>query len=363
MIGSERREALQRAGALADLGRLEDAAAVYGELLRAEPDDVQALCGMSRCLGKMGRPVDGLELANRATALAPASDWPHRLRSAHLLLLRRPRPALEAARSALALDPTGFVALLSVLEAQVALRSGQAAADTARTMVESHPGEPESHNAAGRAAMLLRDWTRAETAFREALRLAPQEPVYQSNLAVALERRGRRREAMLHFRRAVETDPGNATVRRQLTHAMDRRLAVAGVGVGLVAAVAFNVVGRLRDPVTWVVALVLAAVVVGAMLGVRWWRLRQFDETLRTFYRHERRQSRTLRLLVAGALVAIVCACVALVAAVAWLSRSAPATMAAIGGLLVLYRYAGLPLWRREVLPRLHAQQRAVPVR
>jgi Flp pilus assembly protein TadD len=359
VTGFERREALQRAGALADVGRLEDAAAVYGELLRAEPDDVQALCGMSRCLGKMGRPADGLELANRAAALAPASDWPHRLRSAHLLLLGRPRPALDAARSALALDPGGFVAMLSVLEAQVALRRGQAAADTARTMVESHPTEPESHNGAGRAAMLLRDWSRAEAAFREALRLAPQEPVYQSNLAVALERRGRRREAMLHFRRAVETDPGNATVRRQLAHAMERRLAVAGAGGGLVAVVAFNVVGRLSDPATWAVALALAGIVVGAVLGVRWWRLRQFDQALRTFYRHERRQSRTLRMVVAAALVAILSAGVALVAAVAWVSRSAPVTVVAILGLLLLYRYPGLQLWRREVLSRLQARQRA----
>jgi tetratricopeptide (TPR) repeat protein len=173
VTASERREALQRAGALADVGRLEDAAAVYGELLRAEPDDVPALCGLSRCLGKMGRPADGLDLANRAAALAPASDWPHRLRSAHLLLLGRPRLALDAARDARALDPSGFVAMLSVLEAQLALRSGPAAAETASAMVESHPGEPESHNAVGRAAMLRREWLRAEAAFREALWPAP----------------------------------------------------------------------------------------------------------------------------------------------------------------------------------------------
>src|SRR5262249_47042063 len=180
-----------RAGALVDVGRLEDAAAAYGELLRQEPDDVQALCGLSRCLGKMGRPADGLALAGRAVALAPASDWPHPLRSAHLPLIGRARPALDAAGAALSRDPSGFATLLSVFEAQVALRRRRPAADTARAMVETHAGEPESHNAVGRAAMLRRDWSTAEAAFREALRLAPQEPVYQSNLAVALERRGR----------------------------------------------------------------------------------------------------------------------------------------------------------------------------
>jgi Flp pilus assembly protein TadD len=360
---ADRRKALQRAGALTDVGRLDDAAAAYGELLRVEPDDVQALCGLSRCLGKMGRPADGLELANRAAALAPASDWPHRLRSAHLLLLGRPRPALDAARAALAIDPGGFVAMLSVLEAQVALRSGPAAADSARAMVQSHPGEPESHNAVGRAAMLRRDWAGAEAAFREALRLAPQEPVYQSNLAVALERRGRRREAMQHFRRAVETDPGNATVRRQLTHAIDRRLTVAGVGGGLAVALAFDVVRGMAEPLAWAVAGVLAVLAINVVLAVRWWRLRQFDETLRTFYRHERRTWRPLRLEMAALLGLAVAVCLSLLGAVAWLSRSLPATVVAAAALAILARYPGLSLWRREVLPKLQARHRTLRAR
>jgi len=363
VTGAERRQALQRAGILADTGRLDDAMAVYGELLRVEPDDVQALCGLSRCLGKMGRPADGLELANRAAALAPASDWPHRLRSAHLLLLGRPRPALDAARAALSLEPGGFVAMLSVFEAQAALRKGRAAGETAAAMVENHPGEPESHNAVGRAAMLRRDWRRAEDAFREALRLAPQEPVYQSNLAVALERRGRRREAMQHFRRAVETDPGNPTVRRQLAHAIDRRLAMAGVGGGLVAALAINVVRRLDDPYAWAVAAVLVIAVCGVVLLVRWWRLRQFDETLRTFYRHERRQWRALRRDVAMLLVLVLCACLTLLAGIAYVTHSWPVTLVAMAALAVGLRYPGLQLWRREVLPRLQARHRAIRLR
>jgi Flp pilus assembly protein TadD len=361
--GAERRTALGRAGALVDVGRLEDAAAAYGELLRQEPDDVQALCGLSRCLGKMGRPADGLALAGRAVALAPASDWPHRLRSAHLLLMGRPRPALEAARTAQTLDPSGFATLLSVFEAQVALRQRRPAAGTAGAMVETHPGEPESHNAVGRAAMLRRDWSSAESAFREALRLAPHEPVYQSNLGVALERRGRRSEAMQHFRRAVETDPGNVTVRRQLAHAIDRRLAVAGIGAGLVAAVAINAVSHLREPRVAAIAAALAAVVAGAVLGVRWWRLRQFDETLRTFYRHERRRWRALRRDMAMWLVAAVAVSLALVGAVALLSRSWPLTLVAAAAVVLVLRYPGTRLWRQEILPRLRARHGALRVR
>lgn len=363
MTGAERRRTLGRAGALADAGRPADAMDLYGDLLRQEPDDVQAMCGMSRCLGKLGRPADGLRLADRAAAVAPADDWPQRLRSAHLLLLGRPREALEAARRARALYPTGFAALLSLFEAQAALRRRQQAAETAQAMVGEHPGEAESHNAVGRAAMLRRQWCAAEMAFREALRLAPHESVYQSNLALALERRGRRREAMVHFRRAVQTDPGNAAVRRQLVHAIDRRLALAGLAAGLVGGVGAGAAAHATRPVAWALAGAVVALVGGVVLLVRWWRLRQLDETLRTFYRHERRRWRGLRREVLACLAAAVAVCLAVVAVVAELSGSWAATAAAAAFLAAALRWAGLPAWRRRVLPRLQARHGVLRVR
>jgi tetratricopeptide (TPR) repeat protein len=356
VTGAERRSALGRAGALTDLGRLADAMDMYGAVLREAPDDVQALCGMSRCLGKLGQPAEGLRLAERAAALAPADDWPQRLRSAHLLLLGRHRPALDAARAARALDPAGFATMLSLFEAQVAMRRRQAATETARQMVETHPGKPEAHNAAGRAAMLRRHWAEAESAFRDALRLAPHEPVYQSNLALALERRGRRREAMQHFRSAVQTDPGNATARRQLFHAIDRRLAAAGLASGVIGGLGANLAMRAKEPLAWSLAVAFAILGGGAVVALRWWRLRRLDETLRTFYRHERRRWRALQREVLACLAVIGVACMAAIAAVSVLTRSVVAAAAVAALLLLALRYAGVPLWRQHVLPRLHAR-------
>ncbi|HSR26530.1 MAG TPA: tetratricopeptide repeat protein, partial [Candidatus Eisenbacteria bacterium] len=246
---------------------------------------------------------------------------------------------------------------------QVALRGRAQAAETARAMVEDHPGEPESHNAVGRAAMLHRRWAAAEAAFREALRLAPHEPVYQSNLALALERRGRRREAMQHFRRAVQTDPGNAVVRRQLFHAIDRRPAVAGVAAGLVGGAGASVAMHLGEPVAWALAAAIAALAGGAVMLLRWWRLRELDEALRTFYRHERRRWRRLRREVLACAGAIGVACLAVIAAVAELSGSWVAVTAAAAALAAALRWPGLPVWRRRVLPRLQARYDALRVR
>jgi tetratricopeptide (TPR) repeat protein len=360
VTGPERRVVLRRAGALADAGRLNDAVALYGALLREEPEDVHALCGLSRCLGKLGRPAEGLSVAGRAAALAPADDWPHRLRSAHLLVLGRPRQALDAARAALAQDPSGFAALLSVFQAQAAMRDALGAAETAARMVQGHPAEPESHNATGRAAMLRRQWRAAEAAFREALRLAPQEPVYQSNLALALERLGRRREALDHFQRAVRTDPGNAAARRQLVHAIDRRLAVAGVGAAVLAGVAVNATRDVAQPVLMAWAAALLAVAVVAVAVVRWWRLRQLDATLRTFYRHERQRWRGLHREAAAWVAGIAATCLVAVGAVAWLSRSALAATTVALVLTLLIRFPGVRLWRRQVLPMLVSRHGAL---
>ena len=363
MTGADRRAALRRAGMLVDAGRACEAAAIYGQVLREEPDDVQALCGLSRCLGKLGMAGEGLELAGRAAALAPADDWPHRLRSAHLLLLGRPRPALEAARTALAQDPAGFATLLSLFQAQASLRDARGAGETAGRMLERHPAEPESHNAVGRAAMLRRDWRAADAAFREALRLAPQESVYQSNLALALERRGRRREAMRHFRWAVQADPANPTVRRQFVQAIDRRLALAGAGAGLAAGAVLDLLLRATAPLVWIAGGTLAAVAVAGAVAVRCWRLRQLDEGMRALYRAERRSVRRLRrrlLLGAGA---ILVAYLGLVGAVAWLSGSLLLTAAAAFALMLLLHYPGMRLWRERVLPVLQARHRAVRAR
>jgi tetratricopeptide (TPR) repeat protein len=295
VTGDERRALERGASALSEAGRAREAADLYGRLLRDEPDDVRAMCGLSRCLGRLGMAAEGLALAGRAAALAPDDDWPHRLRSAHLLLLGRPRPACEAALAALARDPSGFSSLLSLFHAQAALRDCRGSAETAARLVAQHPAEAESHNAAGRAAMLRREWAAAGAAFHEALRLAPQEAVYQSNLALSLERSGRRREAMLHFRRAVQTDPANPVVRRQFVQSVDRRLAVMGAGAALAVAGGVAIVLREREgPAAWTAVAALAATAAVATAAGRWWRLRQLDEAMRAYYRHERRGSRAV---------------------------------------------------------------------
>lgn len=293
--GEARDDILARAELLAESGRIESASVLYQGLLQANPQDVEGMCGLSYCLTELGRHQEGLRIAERAAGLAPDMDWPHRLRSAHLLGLGRTRDALRAAEEAVRLHPNGLLCLLMLFEAQCALNDAKSAARTARAIRQFDPEQAEAHNAVGRAAMLRSDWLGAERAFREALRLRPQESVYQSNLALALERRGHISEAMELFEQAVRTDPGSAHTRSQLVRAIGRRLWIGGVGAATAMGLAQVVRLGLQSGFAWdlvgigvVLTILVLVVFVPAALLVRWLRLRRLRWNVRRLYQVER---------------------------------------------------------------------------
>jgi Flp pilus assembly protein TadD len=351
LTAAARQAALRRASALIDLDRVQDAAAVYAGMLRQEPDDAGSLCGLSRCLSKLDRAREALHLAERAAALAPDDDWPHRLRSAHLMRLRRPAEAERAAREAVRLDPLGFASLLTLFETQAGRHDAKGAGATARRIREVFPGQAEAHNCLGRVAMLRRDWSAAQAAFQEALRVSPQEPVYQSNLALALERRGRRREALWLFQQAVRTDPGCPSARRQLVLAVDRRVALAGLGGGVAGGVAVTAARHAHEPVTLLALPVLLVPAAGLALAVRWWRLSRLDESVRRFYLRERGRWWPVPAVSLALFAGIALAFGTVYGVASWLSGSSLLGLAALAALVLLARHPGLRLWRRWVLP------------
>jgi tetratricopeptide (TPR) repeat protein len=361
-LSGERLAALRRGDELTELGRYDSAAAVFAEVLRADPEDVSAMCGLSNCMLGLRRHREGLEVASRAVALDPERVMAHCLRGRHLLALHRRREALAAAAEAVRLGPDDYFALLTLFEAQHRRRDRREAAKTAQRLVERHPSRAEPHNAVGRAALLTRNWTGAERAFREALRLRPSEPVYQTNLAIALERQGRKGAALELFERAVRTDPGSSQARRQLAHAIDRRVA-AFVGFGVMGVWAVVQIARIVPRPNALAVLGAAAVVVmAAVVALCWWWLRRLEEPVRRLYRWERRSGRPLRLARAAYVGGLLLAVLLTVGVVALIDRS-PGTLA--GTLFVALwavLLAGPRLWRRWLLPRLESRF-AVPVR
>jgi Tfp pilus assembly protein PilF len=75
------------------------------------------------------------------------------------------------------------------------------------------PDMAEAHNALGELLAGSGDLARAESEFREALRIEPDLPVAQSNLGHALAERGNLPEAAWYFERAVRRSPNDADLR------------------------------------------------------------------------------------------------------------------------------------------------------
>src|ERR1700677_1529858 len=90
-----------------DLGRYDEAPTLLARLVSTEPDSGRAWCLFARAHLGADRFAEAVEAANRAAAIEPAEEWPHRLASNALMHLGNHREALRAAaaRSCLLADP------------------------------------------------------------------------------------------------------------------------------------------------------------------------------------------------------------------------------------------------------------------
>lgn len=85
-----------------------------------------------------------------------------------------------------------------------ALSRWQEALGLLERLVVEHPGYADLHNMMGVANHHMGQWSRAERAFREALRLNPRYTEASLNLAVLLNDTGKYEDARLLYRQALE---------------------------------------------------------------------------------------------------------------------------------------------------------------
>src|ERR1700721_1220656 len=88
-----------------DVRRFDGASALLSRLVVAEPDSARAWCLMSCAHLGSDRYAEAIEVANRAVALDPSDEWPHRLASNALVHLGNYGDALRAAHEACRLPP------------------------------------------------------------------------------------------------------------------------------------------------------------------------------------------------------------------------------------------------------------------
>ena len=93
--------------ALRDAGRIADARKKYEEILKAWPNETQAISGLGYCLIRLGQRERGLAEAKRAVELVPSDPIPIMELSLMFYNLGEVEDALEWATRAVALGPVG----------------------------------------------------------------------------------------------------------------------------------------------------------------------------------------------------------------------------------------------------------------
>jgi len=154
-------------------GRLPEAAALYREVLRAVPDDADALHLLGLVLHQSGQNEEAERHVAQAVRLDPGfgTAW----------------NSLGSIRRALG-DPSG-------------------AADAFRSALAQRPDYPEALTNLGAVLTDLRQFGEAIDAHRRALALRPDYPRALANLGIALRRAGRPEDALETHRRALALDP------------------------------------------------------------------------------------------------------------------------------------------------------------
>lgn len=213
-------DALERALALCDLGRLEDAEDALREALREEPDDPLAHGILARILVELERPEEALEPASATIALAPDLSLGYVARAQALLGLRRFDEAERSAYEAIRLDPEDSEP--RVLLAAAFLGRGRWD-DAIGAVADALALEPESETALGLQAFALAmsesgsDWQEAAD---KTLAAAPDSAVAHALSGQAHLVRGGEREAAERFREALRLDPQSELAQMGLADAM-----------------------------------------------------------------------------------------------------------------------------------------------
>lgn len=176
---SEPDEAFARAGGLFDQGRYEEAFAVYGEIVAADPTRARAIGAQARCLTALERHDEAIATARRAVEVDVAQPYAHVALIVALHSASRPGPLISA----------------------VAEAEGVAFSQSQRGSIQAMLAY---------AHVELEQIDRAYAEASKGVELAPDSAMAQCALASALGLQNRMGPALVAIDRAIALDPSDA---------------------------------------------------------------------------------------------------------------------------------------------------------
>jgi len=216
---------------LDDMGRGDEALAVFADLTARRPDYPGHLGCYGSCLKARGRP-EAAEILDRAVAagraairLKPDSAGAHSDLGNALSDQGNIEEAIAVYREAIRLRPDSAVARsnLGVVLSDEKHKTDAAIAEF-RAAIRLEPGYALVHRNLGSTLCdERRDYDGAVAEFREALRLKPDDALAHHYLGNALNGRGKPDDAIAEYRAATRPKPDYARAHFALGHALERQ--------------------------------------------------------------------------------------------------------------------------------------------
>ncbi|MBC3842283.1 tetratricopeptide repeat protein [Streptacidiphilus sp. 4-A2] len=304
MSGEEGAGRLQRARALLDLGRPEQAAALLAEALAEEPGNAEAWCAMARCRYSQRDYQGCLEATGQALVARPGMVVAWRFRALALIELEQWEEAWNAAGEAVRLEPEHWYGHMLVAKVLLANTSGrfheEVAGPAAARARELAPHEPDTHFTIGLVFDRSNRPAEAEQSYREALRLAPEHRGARNQLALIQMRRGDNYGAVQGFAAVAATGEGAFRAGEHNLRVVTVRLIAPARWISLGSFFLSEFLVESQSTSGWPARIVCLAVVAAAWTVWLLWAVRQVPQPLRQPLLRSGRASRYVGLTLAG---------------------------------------------------------------
>ncbi|MBC8106686.1 MAG: tetratricopeptide repeat protein, partial [Anaerolineae bacterium] len=204
-------------------GRLQDAEAIYRQILQQQPEDPEALNLLGVIALQVGRPDAAVPLLSKSVQISPGFGSLNNLGES-LRYLGRIDEAIVAYRRSLELNPNHADAMGNMGLAYFQQGKHADAIDAfERALRMSTQLRADWHDHLGCAYLQHGDPYRAAAAHRKAIAIAPTYAPAHANLALALSKiSGSMNEALAAARRSVELAPNSAEAHAALGHVLER---------------------------------------------------------------------------------------------------------------------------------------------
>jgi Flp pilus assembly protein TadD len=201
-------------------GRLEEAVAVYREILTTQPDHADTLHLLGVALHQMGQNDEARPLIERATKFQPNVPHYHNHLGQVLFGLKLFEQAEQEFEKALALRLGYPQAYNNLGLTQLEMRRYEDASFTFKKALVYDPDFAQAHNNLGRALLRLGNIEGAVDAFKASIQRDDGDPDACNNLGVALRLLGRFDEAEVSFEQALKLAPAHMDAHVNKAHSL-----------------------------------------------------------------------------------------------------------------------------------------------